>query len=118
VHMFEAVAMARGQCLLMAALVMILDAVAMSISPGGCWCWLCCCCIAEAVGQSSKSKESRMFLSGGFSGGRTLLGSDPRSQSFFFANALHFIITVRKFAFVSAGIFSFDTSLIAHGQLS
>ncbi len=46
---------------------------------------------------------------GGFSGGRTLLGSNPRRQSFFFAASLHSLIKVRKFAFFSAGILSFNT---------
>ncbi len=41
-----------------------------------------------------------MFLSVGFSGGRTLLGSYPRSQLFFFAASLHFFIQLKKFSFI------------------
>ena len=48
--------------------------------------------------------------SGGFAGGRTLLGPDPRSQADFFAvSSRHFFIKVRKSARLSLGIFSFVT---------
>ena len=48
--------------------------------------------------------------SGGFFGGQTPLGSDPRSQLFFAALVVasrHFFIKNRKLAFFSKGILSF-----------
>jgi hypothetical protein len=52
--------------------------------------------------------------SGGFFGGRTTLGSDPRSQLFFVVSVVasrHFFIKDRKLAFFSEGILSFVTWL-------
>ncbi len=73
--------------------------------------------MVEALEKKLNSKGSGVFLLGDFSCGQMLQGSDPRSQSFFFAAPPHFFIKVRKFALFSAGIFSFDTLLIACGQL-
>jgi hypothetical protein len=71
----------------------------------------------KATGQNLNLKGSGMFLSGCSFGGRTPLGSNPRSQSFFFAASLHFVIKVRKFVFFFAGLFSFITWLIASEQM-
>ncbi len=57
--------------------------------------------------------------SGGFFGGRTLLGPGPRSQSFFFAISLrHLVRKVIKAACLLSGILSFVTWLIALEQFS
>ena len=60
------------------------------------------------------SKPKGSSGSGGFFGGRTPLGSDPRSQLCFVTLATtlrHFFIKVRKFIFISEGILSFVTWL-------
>ena len=61
-------------------------------------------------GGSSVSISPRLASSGGFFGGRTPLGPDPRSQADFFAvSSRHFFIKVRKSTRLSLGIFSFVT---------
>jgi hypothetical protein len=63
------------------------------------------------------SKPKGSGGSGGFFGGRTPLGSNPRSQLFFVASR-HFVIKDRKLAFFSEGILSFVMWLAHRAQLS
>ena len=65
------------------------------------------------------SKPKGSGGSGGFFGGRTPLGSDPRSQLFFVVVASrHFFIKDRKLALFSEGILSFVMWLAHRAQLS
>jgi hypothetical protein len=67
------------------------------------------------------SKPKGSGGSGGFLGGRTPLGSNPRRQFFFDASSRqmrHFFIKLKKFVFLSKGILSFVTWLAFRAQLS
>jgi hypothetical protein len=67
------------------------------------------------------SKPKGSGVSGGFFGGRTPLGSDPRRQFFVECSSKqmrHFFIKARKLAFLSEGNLSFVTWLVLRAQLS
>jgi glycerate kinase len=76
--------------------------------------------MSRTVDLKLGSKPKGSGGSGGFGGGRTPLGSDPRSQLFIVASvvARHFFIKERKLVFLSEGILSFVTWLAFRAQLS
>ncbi len=70
------------------------------------------------LGMSKLASNSKGGgMSGGFFGGRMLLGPNPSCQLLIFAASQHFFIKARKPAFLSAGILSLVTWLVTLVQL-
>jgi hypothetical protein len=74
--------------------------------------------VEPKLGWISNSNRSKRHLSGCFFGGWMPLGSNPMSQLLFFAASRYFFMKVSIFAFLPAGILSFEPWLAMRGQLS